>query len=411
MASSARPGSRVGRARPRLVTRPLLLRLVTVVGSSASFHLLLPVVPAYAQSAPGGGSGAAGLVTGALMLATVAGELTAPWLAARCGYRVLLGAGLLLLGAPALALTVSQSMAYIVAVCLVRGLGFGFTLVAGGALTAALIPPERRGEGLALVGVTAGVPSLAGMPLGAWLASDAGYGPVCWMAALTALVSIAAVLGLPGREAASGPPLGIFAGARSGALSRPTGVFAVTAVGAGIIVTFLPLAVAPGDSGVVAAALFGQPAATTASRWFAGRRADRRGPAGLVTPGLIVSAVGILVVALTGVPVAVVVGAVVFGIGFGITQSATLTLMYSRVPASGYGTVSALWNVAYDGGMGAGAAGFGTVVGWTGYPWAFVLTALVMLTALLLAWWDRSAARGRRATAGEDRAAAAEEQR
>lgn len=30
-----------------------------------------------------------GLVTGALMLATVAGELVAPWLAARCGHRVL----------------------------------------------------------------------------------------------------------------------------------------------------------------------------------------------------------------------------------------------------------------------------------------------------------------------------------
>ncbi|WP_246113995.1 hypothetical protein [Streptomyces montanus] len=95
MASSVGPEDRVAGARPRLVTRPLLLRCVTVVGSSASFYLLLSVVPAYAQSAPGGGSDKAGLVTGALMLATVAGELITPWLAARCGYRVMLGAGLL----------------------------------------------------------------------------------------------------------------------------------------------------------------------------------------------------------------------------------------------------------------------------------------------------------------------------
>jgi MFS family permease len=410
MASSAGPEDRAAEARPRLVTRPLLLRFVTVVGSSASFYLLLSVVPAYAQSAPGGGSDKAGLVTGVLMLATVAGELIAPWLAARCGYRVLLGAGLLLLGAPALALTVSQSMACIVAVCFVRGLGFAFTLVAGGALTASLIPPERRGEGLALIGVMAGVPSLAGLPLGAWLAAHTGYTPVCTAAALIALVSIAAVPGLPGREAVSGPPLGIFAGARSGTLGRPASVFAVTAVGAGIVVTFLPLAMAPGHSGVVAAALFVQPAAATTSRWFAGRRADRRGAAGLVVPGLVVSAVGILVVALTGVPVAVVVGAAVFGAGFGITQSATITLMYSRVPASGYGTVSALWNVAYDAGMGIGAAGFGAVAGLTGYPWAFVLTAILMLTALVPAWRDQTAARKQRATTREDRAVTAEEQ-
>lgn len=410
MASSVGPEDRVAEARPRLMTRPLLLRFVTVVGSSASFFLLLSVVPVYAQSAPGGGSDKAGLVTGALMLATVVGELIAPWLAARCGYRVMLGAGLLLLGAPALALTVSRSLACVVTVCLVRGLGFAFTLVAGGALTASLIPPERRGEGLALIGVMAGVPSLTGLPLGAWLALHTGYGPVCWAAALIALVSIAAVPGLPGREAASGPPLGIFAGARSGTLGRPTAVFAVTAVGAGIVVTFLPLAVAPGYSGVVAAALFMQPAAATASRWFAGRRADRRGAAGLMVPGLVASAAGILVVALTGVPVAVVVGAAVFGVGFGITQSATITLMYSRVPTSGYGTVSALWNVAYDAGMGIGAVGFGTVAGLTGYPWAFVLTAFLMLTALIPARWDLTAARKQRAMGRKDQAVSEEGQ-
>lgn len=392
------------------MTRPLLLRFVTVVGASASFHLLLSVVPAYAQSAPGRGSDTAGLVTGALMSATVVGELMAPWLAARCGHRALLGAGLLLLGAPALALTVSQSMACIVVVCLVRGLGFAFTLVAGGALTASLIPSERRGEGLALIGVMAGVPSLVGLPLGAWLAVHTGYASVCTAAALIALVAVVAVPGLPGRETAPGSPLGVFAGARSGTLARPTAVFAVTAVGAGIVVTFLPLAVPSGQSGVVAAALFVQPAAATAARYIAGRRADRRGAAGLVVPGLLASAAGILVIARTASPGTVVAGAAVFGIGFGITQSATITLMYSRVPASGYGTVTALWNVAYDGGMGIGAVGFGTATGLTGYPWAFVLTALLMLTALAPARWDRTAAREPGATTSEERAVPGEGQ-
>jgi MFS family permease len=188
-------------------------------------------------------------------------------------------------------------------------------------------------------------------------------------------------------------------------------VFAVTAVGAGIVVTFLPLAVPPGRSSVVAAALFVQPAAATASRWLAGRRADRRGAAGLVVPGLAASAVGILIVALVGVPAPVVVGAAVFGVGFGIVQSATLTLMYSRVPASGYATVSALWNVAYDAGMGIGAMGFGAVAGLTGYPWAFVLTALLMLTAFIPALRDRTPARKQHVPNREERAVTGEGQR
>ena len=47
------------------------------------------------------------------------------------------------------------------------------------------------------------------------------------------------------------------------------------------------------------------------------------------------------------------------------------------------GTVSALWNLAYDAGLGVGAAGFGLVAAQTGYPIAFALTAALMLTALV----------------------------
>jgi predicted MFS family arabinose efflux permease len=69
------------------------------------------------------------------MLSTVVGELATPRLLARYGCRLVLAAGLLLLGAPAMTLAVSASRATIIAVCLARGLGFGITVVAAGALT------------------------------------------------------------------------------------------------------------------------------------------------------------------------------------------------------------------------------------------------------------------------------------
>lgn len=358
-----------------------------MVGASASFFLLLSVVPRYATES------GAGLATGALMLSTVLGELAAPRLVARYGYRVALIAGLTLLGAPALVLTVSDGMAWIVTVCLVRGLGFALTLVAGGALTASLIPAERRGEGLALVGVVSGVPSLIALPLGVWLAAHAGYGPVAVAAGVAALAAIVAVPGLPDREPTSGKPVGVLAGLRTGGLMRPGAVFATTALAAGIVVTFLPLAVPAAYGTVVAVALFVQPAASTAARWAAGRYGDRHGPARLLVPGLVLSAGGLSITAVTGSPVAVLVGVAVFGTGFGIAQNATLTLMYARVPATGYGTVTALWNIAYDGGMGVGAAGFGVLAGVTGYPSALAVTAVLMLVALIPAYRDARADR------------------
>jgi MFS family permease len=82
-----------------------------------------------------------------------------------------------------------------------------------------------------------------------------------------------------------------------------------------------------------------------------------------------------------------------FGTGFGITQNVTFALMIDRAPASGYGTASALWNLAYDAGYGAGPAAFGVFAGCTGYPAAFALTGTLMLAALVPALRDRTAAR------------------
>jgi predicted MFS family arabinose efflux permease len=387
------------RTRPRLVTRPLLLRFVSIVGSATSFYLLFSAVPLYA-----GGSGA-GLVTAALMLTTVAGELATPRLVARYGYRWVVGAGLVLLGAPALALTVSASMTVVTAVCLVRGLGFAITTVAGGALTASLIPAERRGEGLALVGVVGAAPAVVALPLGVWLADHVGFAPVFVAGAVAALAAVVTVPGLPdvdasgrGREAEE--TIGVVAGLRTAALVRPSLVFAATAMAAGIVVTFLPLAVAGVSGNVIALALLVQPAASAVARWLAGRYGDRHGSARLVVPGLVSSAAGVLVlaVAATAVPVpvaavATVAGAALFGVGFGISQNATLALMYHRVDASGYGAVSALWNGAYDAGMGVGAAGFGGLASAVGNPLAFVGTGVLMLVALVPARLDRPRSR------------------
>jgi hypothetical protein len=90
-ATLASDGTAAKAAPPSLVTRPLLLRFVSVVGASLSFYLPLSVMPMYAKSS--GTDTGAGLVTGALLVTTVAVELATPRLLARAGYRLSLGAG------------------------------------------------------------------------------------------------------------------------------------------------------------------------------------------------------------------------------------------------------------------------------------------------------------------------------
>ncbi len=407
-----------GGPRRRILTRPLLMVYLSGFCAMISFYLLLSVVPVYATSVGAGRTGA-GFTTGALMLSTVVAELFTPRLIGRFGYRTALAAGLLLLGAPALALPASRSLAAITAVCLVRGVGFAIIVVAGGALMAALVPSERRGEGLGLAGVVFGVPAMTALPLGVALASRFGTTGVFVAGGLVALPGLAAVPWLPrfrrdgakrkghdgdrderhtrrdhgkrkdhrgDRDERSGAAaaLGVLAGLRTPALLRPALAFSTSAMAVGVVVTFLPVRAGASSGGIAAVALLVQAATSTQTRWWAGRHGDRHGAARMLAPGLVVSAAGMLTLAVGSGPVVILLAMALFGTGFGVAQSATLSVMFAAVPESGYGTASALWNLAYDGAVGAGGAGFGLIAAQTGFQAGFAITAVPILLALLL---------------------------
>jgi predicted MFS family arabinose efflux permease len=412
-----------GRPAERLISGPLALVFLSTFGALAGFYLLLSVTPRYAAAA-GSGSAGAGLVTGVLLLGTVAAELAAPVLMKRFTHRTLLVAGAVLLGAPTLALLARGSMAVIVTVSVIRGFGFGLSTVLGGALTAMLLPPQRRGEGLGLYGVVDTVPGVVALPAGLWLAGHYGMPLVVVLTAAAALVPLVAFPWLPAaagrgaddhgaagdrpadrgpadrgpaergaaeRGAAEAPtehPVGLLDGLRHAGQLRPSLIFATSTVAAGVVVSFLPLASGV-SSNVAAAGLLAQALAATLGTWWAGRYGDRRGHARLLAPGLAIASLGMTAMIWPALPAAVIVGMCLFGTGFGILQNATFVMMIDRMPASGLGTASALWSLAYDAGYGAGPAVFGLAVSHTGYPAAFALTGALMLAALPAARRER----------------------
>ena len=401
--------------RNRLVSLPLALVFLSSAATLTSFYLLLSVTPMFAAASGASGAGA-GLVTGLPMLASVLAEGAAPALMARLGGRGVLAAGALLLGVPALGLLWSGSLGALLAVGLIRGLGFGFSVVVTGALVAELVPADRRGEGTGLAGLVSCGPAVLALPSGVWLAQHYGYGLVTLAAAVAALAPLVVLAGLPGRtrrtdrdrhQAApvpvqDGAPLTLRDGLRQPALRRTSLIFAATTVSAGVVVAFLPLAGGASERSA-AAGLFAQAVTAALGRWWGGRLGDRHGHASLLVPGLLLSVAGMALIAAAGLTSAgawlPITAMAIFGTGFGIIQNATFAMMIDRVPASGYGAASALWNLAYDAGYGAGPAVFGVFVVYTGYPVAFALTGMLMVAALVPALRDRAA---QAAAAGRD---------
>ena len=376
----------------RLLSRPLAVTFLAEFTSLTSFFLLLSVMPMLAAAA-GAGSSAAGLITGSLLLGTVAAEVMAAAAIRRFGYRTVLAAGAVLLGAPALAMLVREPQAVMVGVSVVRGLGFGLCGVATGALTATLLPPGRRGEGLGLLGVVSGVPAVVALPAGVWLAGHHLGAAAAAMAAAVGLLPLAAIRWLPGGR---GPrrsartrrsPGARSSGRMAGAALRLPLIFAAATIAAGVLDSFLPLTKGI-PSNLCSAALLVQAITATLSRWQAGKHGDRYGHARLLIPALALAALGMAAMLVLGSPVVIFAAMVLFGAGFGVIENATFALLIEQLPEA---KASALWNFAYDAGYGAGPAVFGLICVATGYPVAFALTGGLILAVVPLAWRERKA--------------------
>ena len=119
-------------------------------------------------------------------------------------------------------------------------------------------------------------------------------------------------------------------------------------------------------------------------RWAAGRIGDRMGAARLLFPAMLAASAGLGVLIGTPNVATLIGGMLVFGLGFGVAQNVTISMMYERVPRTEYGTVSAVWNLAYDAGMGIGAVGFGAISQIGGYPVAFACTTALLVLATVL---------------------------
>lgn len=356
----------------------LRLMAVTVL-VFGGFTLLLPVVPLRTAEL-GGGSVVAGAATAVFMATTVATQLRVPHLLRVRGHRWVLVGGAVLLGAPALALPLVTSPAGVLAATGVRGCGFGMVTVAGGALIAELVPLAALGRAFSAYGVAVGVPQLVTLPVGLAVVDRAGTTPVLVAGGVVPLLAVALAVQLPGHTRPAAAPVRPPRLPAAG-VARPLAALAVAAVSFGATLTFLPLALPqqPTAAGLALAVLTG---AMLVGRGVAGPLADRMGGAGrLLTAGTLLAAAGagLLAAAVgTGSVPALLAGAAVFGAAFGLVQNDSLVALFALAGAARRGPASAVWNVAYDAGTGAGAVLLGVVVALGGYPAAFAVTAGVV---------------------------------
>jgi predicted MFS family arabinose efflux permease len=358
------------------VLRSLVLVYLASFGGLTTFYLMLGVTPIFAVASGHGDFGGA-LTTTVFMFATVAAELVTPRIMQRLGNKLALAIGLMLLSFPTLLHLIDGSLALILAVSVVRGAGFALVVIASAAMVASLVKPETRGQALGIYGLVVGIPSIVALPFGVALVDELGFDALFIAAAAFGLLGVVLAL-VPMPRTEVDEPHGLLHALRQGSILRLAIIFTVGSLASGLLVTYLPIAAGASiTSGMAALALLINQLTATITRLAAGRYSDKRDVRELLLPAIAAGVAGLLIILFA--PEWILVGAGLFGLAYGVLQHGTLHLMFETAGASGYSAASAIWNIAYDLGLGFGALVFGLL----GADYALGVSAALLAIAAI----------------------------
>lgn len=143
--------------------------LAAVFVSGTGIGSILPILPLYLRER-GASYALVGVVVAAALVAQAVGQWPAGWLADRLGRREMMVAGLLLSAAASLVFVLPLSVAWLVGLRFVQGLGFAAAAPAERAAVADVVPPEELGMAYGWVSAARMSGLIAGPVLGGLLA-------------------------------------------------------------------------------------------------------------------------------------------------------------------------------------------------------------------------------------------------
>ena len=347
-------------------------------------QMLTATLPLYVL-ALGGTAADAGLVGGALaltamLLRPLVGHLTDVW-----RRRPLVIIGTACYGLASLVYMVAGSVVVLVLGRVLHGYGLANYTTASNAYLADIAPKERRAEAIGIFSTAMSVGMIVGPALGFAVVAALGY---TWLFTFSAGLAFAALaVSFLARERRPRPtaPRAPWT-LRNGIVAPDALPIAWTALclgmGFGPLGTFI--AIYAQGHGVANPGIYFtvQALALIVARTFAGPLADRRGRAFVMVPGIIISAASLAVLPLATDLTVFMVSAVLFGIGFGISQPATMALLVDQVRPERRGLAMSTYFLGFDLGISIGSIGLGLASQYLGLEAVWLIAAFTTTLGL-----------------------------
>ena len=361
----------------RVLTRPFVLAVLAILGVSFPIGMLLPVLPLFAKGPLGTGSVGVGIAIAAASPTALLVQPLAGRLADRRGRRVLVIVGPLIVATSVAAYTFVDTLAVLVLLRLVTGIGEGMVFVGAATVVTDVAPEDRRGEAVSLysLGVWGGL--AIGPVVGEAILSHSSYDTVWLTAACCALGS--ALAGIALRETKPATTETPQSRLIHPAALAPGLVLIASAFGFAGFNAFVALYARELGLSGAGWVFFVYSAIVISIRIFGRRLPDRLGAKRASGAALGLLAAGLLAIGLWQTPVGLYLGTAVFAAGTALAFPALLTLAVDRADVSERSSVIGTFSACIDVGFALGALSLGAVASVTGYSGVFVAAAFVAI--------------------------------
>ncbi|MGI9862035.1 MFS transporter [Moorella naiadis] len=364
-----------------LWTRDFILLSLANLFVFTGFQMLMPTLPKYV-AALGGNSLVVGFTIG---IFTISAVLVRPWLGRemdRRGRRGIYLFGLLIFVLAVLAYSMATSILFLLLLRLIHGVGWGGSTTAGGTMVTDVLPPQRRAEGMGYYGLFSNLAMAIAPALGLALLEQTSFQILFLTSAALALAAALVVsrVKVPPVAGQGGSPPALF----EPRAWRPSLIAFFLTISYGGVVTFLTLYAAERNIANIGLFFTFYAAALMLIRPFAGMVADRSGPAPILIPGLLATALATLLLSLAGSLQVFLMAGVLYGLGFGSVQPTLQAMAVADVAPNRRGAANGTFFSAFDLGIGLGSTLLGAVAQFTGFAGMYALASLFSLGGLIV---------------------------
>jgi MFS family permease len=286
------------------------------------------------------------------------------------------------------------SLATMLVTRVIQGSGWAAYGTSGHAILARIAPPARRGEAAGYYNAMPSLAILLGPAVGLWLYANVSAVAPFLLSALLGLGGLALTAALlrvrsrvTGGAAPTAPVPLVF-----GIFDR-SAVLPMILIGTYMSVQSLFVIFAPvyaRETGIpieqlgVYYPVFG--VVVLCGHLLLGRMSDRFGRWPAIGVGCTLAIAGLVVTAIVGGLGGLLAGGIMYGIATALVTATVSAVTMENAPPERTGSAMATYSVGYQLGASVGGAAWGTVITLVGYPWPFVLGAVMIAGTLTLAW-------------------------